>query len=207
MTRPYPPPLAPVPTVAPFTLDSTDQRRIARTLGLVSLPQDIASAISHAIACYKATQGGNRDTTKGNTLAALAELSRRGRSYDTAVSRFASDRSGVDYTTLNRLQPLAQAVLAGDPKARETLAEAARARAAELRNHPRIAPETEGLRYFCGILRAIFDKAASPSKDRTWRNCSRFALEVFAVAGIDHANFDAHPERLREYLATDVAPE
>jgi hypothetical protein len=29
-------------------------------------------------------------------------------------------------------------------------------------------------------------------------------LQVFAVAGIDHADFDAHPERLTEYLGTEV---
>jgi hypothetical protein len=29
-------------------------------------------------------------------------------------------------------------------------------------------------------------------------------MEMFAIAGIDHANFDSHPERLTEYLGTDV---
>jgi hypothetical protein len=139
-------------------------------------------------------------------LAALAELSRYGRSYDAAVSRFASDRSGVDYTTLSRLQPLARTVLAGDQQAREALAEAAQARAIELRNHPRVAPETEALRFFCGMLRVIFDAAASPTVERTWHNCGSFALEVLSVAAIEHADFDAHPERLTEYLGTDVTP-
>jgi hypothetical protein len=103
-----------------------------------------------------------------------------------------------------RLQPLARAALAGDPEAPKALAAAAEKRAAELREYPRIAPETESLRFFCGMLRVIFGAAASPSMDRAWHNCARFALEVFAVAGIKHADFDAHPERLKEYLATDV---
>jgi hypothetical protein len=185
-------------------MDSTDRPRLARALGLTHLPEKLVSAINEAIACYKTTQGGNRDTTRGNTLAALAELYRPGRSYDAALSRFASDQCGVDYTTLDRLQPLARAALAGDPEAPKALAAAAEKRAAELREYPRIAPETESLRFFCGMLRVIFGAAASPSMDRAWHNCARFALEVFAVAGIKHADFDAHPERLKEYLATDV---
>jgi hypothetical protein len=30
-------------------------------------------------------------------------------------------------------------------------------------------------------------------------------MEVFTIAGIDHADFEAHPERLTEYLGTDVS--
>jgi hypothetical protein len=30
-------------------------------------------------------------------------------------------------------------------------------------------------------------------------------MEVFTIAGIDHADFDAHPERLTKYLGTDVS--
>jgi hypothetical protein len=185
-------------------LKPTDQRRLARTLGLTHLQQEWISKINHSIACYKTIQGGNRDTTKGNTLAALAELYRPGRSYEAAVSRLANDLSGVDYTTLDRLQPLARAALTGDLEARKALSAAAKERAAELRDQPRITPQTESLRFFCGKLRLIFMDAASPSMDRTWRNCERFALEVFDVAGIEHPDFAAHPERLREYLATDV---
>jgi hypothetical protein len=205
MTRPYPPPPLAIPAIEPFELDPTAQRLIARSLGLARLSPETASAVAHAVACYNATETGSRDTTKANTLAALDELARPGRSYEAAVSRFASDRSGVDYTTLGRLQPLAQSVLEGDERARAALAEAARTRTSELRDHPRVAPETEALRFFCGVLRLIFDAAASPSVARTWRNCGSFALEVLSAGGIDHADFDAHPERLKEYLGTDVA--
>jgi hypothetical protein len=205
--RPYPPPALVAPTVEPFALDSSSQRLIAQKLDLERLSPEIAETLAQAIACYKATEDGSRDTTTANTRAALLELTQPGRSYDAAVSRIADDRSGVDYTTLARLQPLAQAVLAGDERAPVQLAEAARARASELSDHPRIAPETESLRFFCGVLRLIFDRFASPATERTWRNCGAFALEVFAVAGIDHADFGAHPERLKEYLATDVTVE
>jgi hypothetical protein len=194
------------PNVEPYNFDASDQRRVARTLGFTELSSYLAGAIAHAIACFKATHGGSRDTTTGTTLAALEELSRPGRSYDAAVERFADDRYGVDYTTHGRLQPLARAVMAGDWQAREVLETTARERAVELRNHPRIAPDTEALRFFCGVLRVIFNAAASPETERTWRNCRRFALEVLSVAGIEHADFDAHPERLDEYLATEVGP-
>jgi hypothetical protein len=205
MPRPYPPPPLPMPTVEPFELNSMDQRRIARTVGAATLSSDAAAVIAHAIACFKATQRGSPDTTRGNTLAALAELSGGGRAFDAAVPRFATDQSGVDYTTLERLQPLARSALAGDRSARQSLEDAARTRAAELRSHPRVAPETESLRFFCGMLRVIFDATASSTIDRTWRNCGAFALEACSVAGIDHADFDAHPERLKEYLGTDVS--
>ena len=56
------------------------------------------------------------------------------------------------------------------------------------------------------MLRVIFDAAASPTVERTWHNCGSFALEVLSVAAIEHADFDAHPERLTEYLGTDVTP-
>jgi hypothetical protein len=206
MTRPYPPPLLDVPDVKDFNFDASDRRRVARNLGLADLTPDLADAIAHAIACYLATSNGNRDTTVGTTIAALAQLSRPGRVYDGAVARFADDRYGVDYTTHSQLQPLARAVTSGNLGARAALEAAARARTVELRAHPRIAPDTEVLRFFCGVLRMIFADAASLDTARTWHNCRRFALEVLAIAGVEHANFDSHPERLDEYLATEIGP-
>ena len=97
-------------------------------------------------------------------------------------------------------------MLAGVKGAREALAEAAQVRAIELRGHPRVAPETEALRFFCGVLQSIFDAATSPTEGRTWHKCGSFAREVLSVAAIEHADFDAHPERLKEYLGTDVTP-
>jgi hypothetical protein len=41
--------------------------------------------------------------------------------------------------------------------------------------------------------------------DKTWQSCRRFALEVLTAAEIEHADFLAHPERLTEYLGTDVS--
>jgi hypothetical protein len=32
-------------------------------------------------------------------------------------------------------------------------------------------------------------------------------MEVFTIAGIDHGDFDAHPERLTAYVGTDVTSE
>lgn len=206
MPRPYPPPLLGAPDVKRFDIDASDRHRLARALGLTTLPPDLGDAIAHAIACFLATRGASRDTTVGSTLAALAQVSRPGRAYDAVVARLADDRYGIDYTTHNRLQLLARGAMSGDAEARNTLELAARDRAAELRAHPRVAPDAEALRFFCGVLRTIFNAAASPTTDRTWRNCRRFALEVLSVAGVDHADFDAHPDRLDEYLGTDIDP-
>jgi hypothetical protein len=207
MPRPYPPPAVHARTARPFTVGEAEKGDIARILGLERLPPNVEHGIADAIAAYNATAAGSADTTVANTLAALSEIGKNGRRYRRAVERLADDRSGVDYTTLAAVQPLAKAVLANCPGAREALAQAAGARAEVLHKHKRVDPRKESLRFFCGILRLIFNDAAAPvlrsTVDDGW-HCRQFAMEVFAIAGIDHANFDAHPERLTEYLGTDV---
>jgi len=199
----------PLPTPKPFPISDRDKAELARVLGLDGLPPNLCEAISHSIGCYQATKNGSKETTVGNTLAALGELSKPGRAYKKAVQRLADERVGVDYTTHDILQPLATAVLKDEPGSPEALAQAAAKRMAELRAHERVAPPTECLRLFCGVLRLIFNQSGSPalhgSLDESWRWCRKFAMEVFTIAGIDHADFDAHPERLTKYLGTDVS--
>jgi hypothetical protein len=209
MPRAYSPPLVATPTLRPFTLDSADKLRLAHSLGLNDLPSDVVESIAHTISCCKATHEGSKDTTVANTIAALRELFSRGRLNEKAVRRIADDRCGVDYTTHLALQPLAKAVLAKKSHAVEALAVAVQRRIGELEKHPRVLPSTESLRFFCGVLRVIFNHAAASSLKLTtedaWRNCRKFALEVFTVSGVDHPDFDSHPDRLTEYLGTDVA--
>ncbi len=209
MPRPYPPaPMSPPPAAEPFPIGDREKADLANVLELERLPAELCDAISQAIGCYQATEAGSADTTVKNVLAALGELSKSGRVYDKAVKRLADDRSGVDYTTHEMLQPLAKAVLEGQPSSREALAQAAAKRAEELQARKRIAPPTESLRFFCGVLRLIFNQSGSPALrdglDESWRQRRKFAMEVFTIAGIDHADFDAHPERLTEYLRTDM---
>jgi hypothetical protein len=210
MPRPLPPPSMVPPTVAPFHLGDAEKHDLAKSLDLKNLPPLIADGIAAAIANYKATEAGSLDTTIGNTLAALAELTRKkGRAYERAVARLADDHSAVDDVTLKLLKALAKATLAGQPGAKEALAVAAGARADELRALKRIDPRTEALRLFCGWLRVIFNSATVHLKghittEEAWRRCRRFALEVFTVAGIDHGDFGTHPARLTEYLGTEV---
>jgi hypothetical protein len=208
MPRPNPPPPSSKPTVLAFSLDDQQQRDIAKVLGLQTLPTLVAGALAEAIACYKATEEGSADTTVANTLAELGELKKVGRAYDRAVRRLADERSGVDYTTHDVLRPLAMAVLARQPGARESLSQAADLMAAELRQHPRVHTSKEPLRFFCGVLREIFNRAAAPGLRPPlgdgWHHCRQFAVEVFAIAGIEHADFETHPNRLTEYLGTDV---
>jgi hypothetical protein len=196
------------PAPKPFPIGDQEKADLARVLRVDGLPPELCHTISHAIGCYQATKDGSKDTTVANTLTALGEVTKPGRAYKKAVQRLADERSGVDYTTHEMLQPLAAAVLKDEPGSREALAQAAAKRMEELRAHKRVAPPTESLRIFCGILRLIFNQSGSPalrgSIDGSWHQCRRFAVEVFTIAGIDHADFDAHPERLTEYLGTDV---
>jgi len=210
MPRPYPPaPIFPPSVPAPFLIGDREKAGLASVLGLDSLPPELCEALSHAIGCYQATKDGSKDTTVANTLTALGELTKPGRAYKKAVQRLADERSGVDYTTHEMLRPLATAALKDEPGSPEALAQAVSKRMEELRAHKRVAPPTESLRFFCGVLRLIFNQSGSPalrgSLDESWQRCRKFAMEVFTVAGIDHADFDAHPERLTEYLGTDVS--
>ena len=208
MPRPYPPAPSPPLAVSLFPLGEQEKRDLAKVLGLENLPQLVADEIAHAIACYKATQTGSPDTTIGNTIAALDELKKKGRAYKRAVARLADDRSAVDYTTHSVIQPLAKAVVQNACGAKEVLWHAASVRIDELREHERVETTTESLRLFCGFLRIIFNKASAPelrlNNLEGWRHCRQFALEVFTIADIDHADFDAHPERLTKYLGTDM---
>lgn len=65
------------PTVTPFLMGDDEKGDLAKSLGLQSLPPLVAAGIAAAIANYKATEAGSPDTTIGNTLAALAELTRK----------------------------------------------------------------------------------------------------------------------------------
>jgi hypothetical protein len=194
--------------VSPFALGDDGKRDLAKVLGLTAIPSQVSDAITEAITCYKATEAGSPETTIGNTLAALDELKKKGLAYQKAVARLANDMSGVDYTTHAALQSSAKAVLNNQPGAEEALARSADARSKELREHERAETAIEPLRFVCGVLRLIFNHAAAPEKRCTekecWHHCRLFAMEVFTVADINHADFDAHPERLTKYLGADV---
>ncbi len=209
MPRPYPPPPNSTPILQPFAISKQHQRDLAHTLRLRAMPPEVTGAIAHVIACYRATATGSRDTTVGNTREALHDLFKKGRAYKQAISRLADDHSGVDSITLSVMQPLAQAVLRGEPGAEEALAQAARERDQVLAQHMRVEPATEALRHFCGWLRVIFNTAthhlrSTITTDEAWHLCRAFAMEVFTIAEIDHADFAAHPERLTEYLGTEI---
>jgi hypothetical protein len=188
MPRPNRPASLLAPKVPPFVLGDSEAKDIARVLGLQRLSPEIAGSIAETIAAYKATETGSVETTVGNTVAALNELNKKGRRYEQAVARIADERSGIDYMTWEILQPLARAVRENMLGAREALAQAACLRVEELRRHKRVDPKTEALRFFCGVIRLLFNVASAPTlrntSDEGWYHCRRFAMEVFAVAGI-----------------------
>ena len=210
MPRPTLPKLIPDPKLAnSFRLDTRAKRDIGQTLGLKSLPEHTAGAIEEAVNCYHATKSGSASTTVANTRLVLRKLEQRGRDREEALALLENDHAAVDYTTLNILQPLTRAVREERPDANNALVQAARKRGAELADHPRVTTSIESMRFFCGVLRVIFDSCTAHLKGEivqkeAWR-CRRFALEIFTAAGINHADFDAHPERLTEYLGTDIS--
>jgi len=210
MPRPELPRLIPHPKVVhSFRLDAAAEHSIAGILGLKKLPGGSVESINSAVNRYWATASGSSSTTVANTVLALQQLEKGRRAEQDAVALFADDRAAVDYTTHSLLQPLARAVQEKQPGSHEALVRAARNRAVELAEHPRVMTATEPLRFFCGVLRTIFNRSTAHlrrkiTQEEAWHCCGRFAIEIFTAAGIDHADFDAHPERLTEYLATDV---
>jgi hypothetical protein len=213
MPRPYLPRLVSRPKVPDsFHLDAEAKKCIADTIGLKNLPKPTVESIDWCVNCYRATISGSASTTVANTLLALRQFEKPGHPRQESLALFADDRAGVDYTTHNAIQPLAKAVLDGRHGANDVLAQALLRRAADLAVHPRVATSTEPMRLFCGFLRVIFNGSTAHLRGRiteeeALRRCRRFAVEIFTAAGINHADFDAHPERLTDYLQTDVSPE
>jgi len=197
MPRPYPPAsILPPPAPVPFPIGDREKADLARVLTLDGLQPGLCDAISHAIGCYQATKGGSNDTTVANTLAGLGELTKPGRAYEKAVQRLADERSGVDYTTHQMLQQLAKAVLKDEPGSREALSQP-RPSGWRSYQHSNVLLLRPSLCAFsAGFLRLIFNQSGSPalrgSLDGSWHQCRKFAMEVFTIAGIDHADFDAH---------------
>jgi hypothetical protein len=211
MPRAYLPRLVSRPRVADsFHLDERAKKCICETLSLKELRSGTVKSIEWAVNCYRATTSGSASTTVANTLLALRQFEKLGRPREESLALLADDRAAVDYTTHNALQPLVKSVLDGRTGANDVLAKAVLSRAAELAVHARVTTSMEPMRLFCGFLRVIFNGCTAHLKGRiieeaAWRRCRRFAIEIFTAAGIDHADFDAHPERLTEYLQTDVS--
>jgi hypothetical protein len=193
-----------------FHLDEIAKKCICETLSLKRLQESTVKSIEHAVNCHRAIASGSASTTVANALLGLRHLENLGHRREEVLALLADDRGGVDYTTHNALQPLAKSVLEGRTGANDLLAKAVQKRAAELAVHPRVTTSLEPMRLFCGVLRVIFNACtahlkAHISEEEAWHQCRRFAIEIFTAAGIEHADFDAHPERLTEYLQTDVS--
>lgn len=191
MSRPVPPSLPPQPSTAiPLALDDRDQRRLAEALGLETLTGGPLQMISTALSIFKKARAA---ITLGVTKAAIEELE---------PGKHGDD---VDQETLARLRPFALAALNGGEAERQALIATVCQRAAELQDHLDTDPHVEALHYFCGIARLIFSAYTVPTMVRSLHNCRRFVLEMLAIAGVDCADFDASPDRLDQYLRTDMS--
>ena len=181
-------------------LDARAQSEIARTLGITVLPCRVRRMLEEAIQSYRAT--ASVVTTPAAAIAAIDEVQKSGRRLAKALAQFTNERSAVDDKTFEALNPSACECLA----ALDRLQWAAGSRKELLRKHPRVSPPHEQLRHFCGWLRLIYCHAA-PSDQKTSNaraQMRKFALAVFNAVGLDRADFEIHPERLDELLATDI---
>jgi hypothetical protein len=211
MARPELPRLVASPMIAKFQTQRSAKNRLAAIARLQALDNEVVGAIEHAVACYLATKEGSETTTTANVLRTLRQfVEGSNRAQRDAIEVLAHDQSGIDSETHRLLSPLAKRVLEGDGAAKALLIQAAKDKLVEVEAHPRVTTSTEPMRHFCGVIRVIFNECTCHpgwvgiDPEEAWRRCGKFALEIFAAAGIDHADFDAHPERLKEYLGTDV---
>jgi hypothetical protein len=162
MPRAQLPKLAAQPKVVPFKLTPSHKRNIARTIpGAKDLAPEVTKLIEWNVSNYRAVEQGSKSCTVANTRLVLHQLEKGRRGRQAALDLLSNDRAAVDDETLDKLQPLAEAVRNHEPGAEEALMKAARRRDAELKEHPRVLPRSEPLRFFCGVLRKIFFEVAS----------------------------------------------
>jgi hypothetical protein len=199
------------PKIVPFKLEDDDKPKIARTIGAEELSPEITEVIETCVAILRATQAGSKDCTVANTRFALQQLKKKGRPRRNAIELLSHDRAALDDATLAAIHPLAKAVLAdktGTGQTLEALLKAASQREAELSQHPRIAPAREPFRHFCGVLRVIFLRYSTvhlnEPAEKAWHLCRCFAQAVFDAAQIEYHDLVIHPQRLTEFLKTDV---
>jgi hypothetical protein len=209
MPRARLPKLTARPKVVPFKLTRSDEENIAGTIpGAKDLSPQVKQLIEENVTAYRAAEQGSSSCTVANTRFVLRQLEKKGRGRQDALDLLSNDRAAVDYETLDRLQFLAKATRNKEAGAEEALLKAARQRDAELKQHPRVTPRSEPLRFFCGVLRKIFKVASAhldkPTSEEEWRLCRRFASAVLKAANIERDHFIAHPDRFTEYLQTDV---
>jgi hypothetical protein len=94
------------------TLEALDKLQIARTLGLASLPDDIAAALQQAISVYRATLAQPIETTPHASIAAISDVQRISKSLVKRLARFTNEGSGVDGETFDVMCPYATAIAA-----------------------------------------------------------------------------------------------
>jgi hypothetical protein len=187
-----------------FVLVETERSQVARALGLAFLSDECAATLEEVISLYRATLAEPIQTTPHASIAAISDVQRIGKRLAKALARFTNEGSGVDGETFDVMRPYATDV-ATALTAFDLAAEEERKR---LKAHSRIYADQECLRQLCAVLRMICFHFAEPGMrtgERARRHLRKFALEVFAIAAIDHADFGSHPERLDDLLAAKFA--
>src|SRR5215472_15535716 len=158
-------------------LSKGDRKKIARTLNRPTLDERQARKIEAAIAIYKKQQHGHRDTTIGNTLAAVHELERAiTRAIDSGDPREQEAaaqlmRKATAQTSGWPAEVRWQLICLGEYPRSDLVVSVLRSIEADYSRRPRVNPRTEVLRIFCGHLGLAFAKMAkgSASADREFR--------------------------------------
>ena len=202
MPRPVAPARLGPPDVQQFIqpLEKSNRSDLARALGLREMSDNAAATLQQLIAVYRSSLP--LAITTGQVRTAIRDLQEAKRKLIGTLAPFTDENSWVDIETFGALNPIAKQCL-GVLRQLELVANA------QVERHAgrRVYPATECLWQFCGTLRLFFHRLADPalikSPDAT-KHLRHFALAVFEAVGIDHADFDAHPERLDEMLRTDA---
>ena len=164
------------------------------------MSDNAAVTLQELIAVYRASLP--LAITTGQVRTAIRDLQKAKRKLIGTLAPFTDENSWVDFETFEALNPLAKECLA----ALERLEPVANVQVERLAGR-RVYPATECLWQFCGTLRLFFRQFANPTLTKSpeaTKHLRSFALAVFEAAGIDHADYDAHPERLDEMLRTDA---
>jgi hypothetical protein len=205
--------IGPAANFAEALANQRTRLKLAARLGKPNLSDDEAQRVGDCIAGWCLTMKSNHGTTVGSTKAALTDLIRvLGKALRTRKLRdqknaeqvmlqLTSPTSAIDNEARKQLDSL------GPNPTPEIVIQRAGTIIASYSSHERVYPEREVWRLFCGYLGNIFDDLSVQifTDASDYRQKRRtFALAVMDAVGIEHSDYDSHPNRLDELLSAEA---
>lgn len=208
------------PLLVPQKLDATEWLDIAKTLGRNQLSAEATEVINRIVLEY-ASLKRLPAPTPGTAIAFLREVSggvkrvARRPSPDRLANahkqlkKLLHPGNSLDPETQNVLLPVAKTLLSAE---KASFQDAARAllvtiddRIKQLRQHPRVNPANQPLRYMCALLRYAFLMFKAPAVPPQKTRLRAFVFAVFSAFEIGGADsFTNHPARLDDHLLSDL---